>query len=55
MLQLRGFDADAVNTVQFSNHTGYPSFTGSVVDGAGLLEVRLRFPFSRSPGCFRVC
>ena len=40
MLQLRGFDADAVNTVQFSNHTGYPSFTGSVVDGAGLLEVR---------------
>ena len=55
MLQLRGFDADAVNTVQFSNHTGYPSFTGSVVDGAGLLEVRLRFPLSRSPGCFRVC
>ena len=28
-LQTLGFDADFVNTVQFSNHTGYPVFKGS--------------------------
>ncbi|KAI8982462.1 Ribokinase-like protein [Mycotypha africana] len=27
-LQLLGFDVDILNTVQFSNHTGYPSFAG---------------------------
>eukprot|EP00040_Diaphanoeca_grandis_P021807 m.116463 g.116463 ORF g.116463 m.116463 type:complete len:312 (+) comp28505_c0_seq1:22-957(+) len=27
-LQLLGMEVDAINTVQFSNHTGYPSFTG---------------------------
>ena len=35
-LQLHGFDVDFVNSVQFSNHTGYPSFTGEVLDGAQL-------------------
>ena len=25
-LQLLGFDVDPINSVQFSNHTGYPSF-----------------------------
>jgi pyridoxal/pyridoxine/pyridoxamine kinase len=28
-LQTLGFNADFVNTVQFSNHTGYPLFKGS--------------------------
>ncbi|KAI8636351.1 pyridoxal kinase, partial [Parasitella parasitica] len=28
-LQTLGFDVDNLNTVQFSNHTGYPSWTGS--------------------------
>jgi pyridoxal/pyridoxine/pyridoxamine kinase len=28
-LQTLGFDADSINTVQFSNHTGYPVFKGS--------------------------
>jgi pyridoxine kinase len=28
-LQTLGFDADFVNTVQFSNHTGYPVVKGS--------------------------
>ena len=27
---------DFVNSVQFSNHTGYPTFTGEVLDGAQL-------------------
>ncbi|KAI9277007.1 Ribokinase-like protein [Phascolomyces articulosus] len=27
-LQILGFDVDVLNTVQFSNHTGYPSWTG---------------------------
>ncbi|KAF9977380.1 hypothetical protein BGZ73_006127 [Actinomortierella ambigua] len=27
-LQLLGFDVDVINTVNFSNHTGYPSWTG---------------------------
>lgn len=29
-LQRLGWDVDVVNTVQFSNHTGHPSFTGEV-------------------------
>ncbi|KAG0172648.1 hypothetical protein DFQ28_003098 [Apophysomyces sp. BC1034] len=28
-LQTLGFDVDTLNTVQFSNHTGYPSWTGT--------------------------
>ncbi|KAI9493094.1 Ribokinase-like protein [Zychaea mexicana] len=28
-LQILGFDVDVLNTVQFSNHTGYPSWTGN--------------------------
>jgi pyridoxal/pyridoxine/pyridoxamine kinase len=28
-LQTLGFNADFINTVQFSNHTGYPVFKGS--------------------------
>ena len=29
-LQLQGFEVDTINSVQFSNHTGYPSFRGQV-------------------------
>ncbi|KAG7670781.1 hypothetical protein Ndes2526B_g01465 [Nannochloris sp. 'desiccata'] len=32
-------DVDAINTVEFSNHTGYPNFTGKVLDGTGLLQL----------------
>eukprot|EP00940_MAST-03C_sp_MAST-3C-sp2_P000010 g10.t1 len=32
-LQLNGFDVDFINAVQFSNHTGYGSWTGSKLDG----------------------
>ncbi|EFN56196.1 hypothetical protein CHLNCDRAFT_56126 [Chlorella variabilis] len=35
-LQLLGFDVDPVNSVQFSNHTGYPSWNGEIMDGAML-------------------
>lgn len=38
-LQLLGYDVDTINTVQFSNHTGYPSFTGGVVSGNELHEL----------------
>ena len=34
-----GFDVDAINSVQFSNHTGYPLFKGQVMDGDGLLQL----------------
>ena len=33
-LQRLGAEVWAVNTVQFSNHTGYGSWTGSVYSGA---------------------
>lgn len=29
-LQLLGFEVDAINTVQFSNHTGYGHWKGQV-------------------------
>eukprot|EP00897_Mesotaenium_endlicherianum_P007386 jgi/Mesen1/6676/ME000343S05853 len=32
-LQLLGFDVDPINSVQFSNHTGYPSWRGQVLNG----------------------
>eukprot|EP00038_Savillea_parva_P028785 m.67003 g.67003 ORF g.67003 m.67003 type:complete len:93 (+) comp8402_c0_seq1:290-568(+) len=28
-LQVLGIEVDVINSVQFSNHTGYPSFTGT--------------------------
>ncbi|KAI8063167.1 Ribokinase-like protein [Gongronella butleri] len=31
-LQTLGYDVDVLNTVQFSNHTGYPSWTGGRLD-----------------------
>ncbi len=36
-LQLLGFDVDIINSVQFSNHTGYPfGWEGEVLDGSKL-------------------
>jgi len=35
-LQLLGFEVDAVNSVQFCCHTGYPKFGGQVLDGDAL-------------------
>ncbi|KAH7423894.1 hypothetical protein KP509_12G079400 [Ceratopteris richardii] len=32
-LQLLGFDVDPINSVQFSNHTGYPVCRGQVLNG----------------------
>ncbi|XP_031396295.1 pyridoxal kinase isoform X2 [Punica granatum] len=38
-LQLLGYDVDPVNSVQFSNHTGYPTFKGQVLNGQQLWEL----------------
>lgn len=38
-LQLLGFDVDPINSVQFSNHTGYPSFKGQVLNGQQLWDL----------------
>ncbi|GMH04346.1 hypothetical protein Nepgr_006185 [Nepenthes gracilis] len=38
-LQLLGYDVDPINSVQFSNHTGYPSFKGQVLDGQQLWDL----------------
>lgn len=39
-LQLLGFEVDAINSVQFSNHTGYPAgVRGQVLDDAQLQEL----------------
>ncbi|XP_063901238.1 pyridoxal kinase-like [Zophobas morio] len=32
-LQLLGYEVDAINSVQFSNHTGYNYYSGSTLDG----------------------
>lgn len=34
-----GFEVDAVNSVQFSNHTGYDHFEGQVIDGKDLSKL----------------
>ena len=38
-LQILGFDVDCVNSVQFSNHTGYPVVKGTVLSGSELNEL----------------
>lgn len=38
-LQLLGYDVDPINSVQFSNHTGYPTFKGQVLNGEELWEL----------------
>lgn len=38
-LQLLGYDVDPINSVQFSNHTGYPTFKGQVLDGQQLWDL----------------
>lgn len=38
-LQLLGLDVDPVNSVQFSNHTGYSTCNGDVLNGAQLLAL----------------
>eukprot|EP00301_Raphidiophrys_heterophryoidea_P004309 c11884_g1_i1.p1 GENE.c11884_g1_i1~~c11884_g1_i1.p1 ORF type:complete len:542 (-),score=112.48 c11884_g1_i1:117-1700(-) len=38
-LQLHGFDVDSINSVQFSNHTGYPHVKGQVLNGTQLDEL----------------
>jgi pyridoxine kinase len=38
-LQLLGFDVDPIMSVHFSNHTGYPSFKGTVMSGPDLESV----------------
>ena len=38
-MQLLGLDVDPVETVQFSNHTGYPTSRGSILDGTGFIEL----------------
>jgi pyridoxine kinase len=39
-LQLLGFDVDIINSVHFSNHTGYPNrWEGDVLDGNKLLKL----------------
>lgn len=37
--QVLGFDVDFINSVQFSNHTGYPVVKGSVMDGSELEDL----------------
>lgn len=38
-LQLLGLDVDPVNSVQFSNHTGYSTCNGDVLNGTQLLTL----------------
>lgn len=38
-LQLLGFEVDFINSVQFSNHTGYPTHNGGVLTGDELQNI----------------
>ncbi|KAL9425004.1 hypothetical protein AB3S75_032016 [Citrus x aurantiifolia] len=38
-LQLLGYDVDPIHSVQFSNHTGYPTFKGQVLNGQQLCDL----------------
>jgi len=66
-LQTLGVEVDPINTVHFSNHTGYPSFAGQVLSGEevwtvfeGMLANGLCFythlltGYSKAPSSLRV-
>lgn len=36
VIQLLGFEVDAVNSVQLSNHTGYKAFKGQILNETDL-------------------
>eukprot|EP00009_Paramoeba_aestuarina_P000102 CAMPEP_0201509604 /NCGR_PEP_ID=MMETSP0161_2-20130828/2611_1 /ASSEMBLY_ACC=CAM_ASM_000251 /TAXON_ID=180227 /ORGANISM="Neoparamoeba aestuarina, Strain SoJaBio B1-5/56/2" /LENGTH=186 /DNA_ID=CAMNT_0047904609 /DNA_START=50 /DNA_END=606 /DNA_ORIENTATION=- len=38
-MQLLGSEVDFINTVQFSNHTGYPKFTGERLEPTHLVDL----------------
>ncbi|XP_025414125.1 pyridoxal kinase isoform X1 [Sipha flava] len=38
-LQIMGFEVDAINSVQLSNHTGYKTFYGQILNEKNLLEL----------------
>jgi len=38
-LQLLGFDVDVINSLQFSNHTGYPTVKGKPLQSADLQDI----------------
>jgi pyridoxine kinase len=38
-LQLLGYDVDPINTVHFSNHTGYPTFTGTKLSSSQFRDI----------------
>lgn len=38
-MQLLGFDVDSINSVQFSNHTGYEVVKGTVITGKDLDDI----------------
>ncbi|BDA42154.1 Pyridoxal kinase [Coccomyxa sp. Obi] len=38
-LQLLGYEVDFINSVQFSNHTGYPLWKGTIMDGDQLWDI----------------
>lgn len=38
-MQVLGIDVDAINSVQFCNHTGYPSVQGDVIGGEQVLKI----------------
>lgn len=38
--QLLGFEVDAINSVQLSNHTGYRVFKGQILDDKNLGKVK---------------
>ena len=38
-MQLLGMEADAINSVQFANHGGYPTVRGQRLDGPQLAEL----------------
>eukprot|EP01035_Chromulina_nebulosa_P015777 gene15777-20904_t len=38
-LQLLGIDVDAINSLQFSNHTGYPTVKGQSLTETDLREI----------------
>mgnify|MGYP002714243596 CR=1 FL=1 len=38
-LQTLGFDVDFINSVQFSTHTGYPRWTGQVLNEQDIFEL----------------
>jgi len=45
LLQIMGFEVDAINSVQLSNHTGYKTYYGQILNESNLCKLFIYYRY----------